>query len=120
MPLPIKFFSDVWWFDLFLSNNFSFDSMLLVETSKGGECYSFVGKLPLEEPHPLFQCATCPERECLRTSQESDVVLVQFPRLIDLFRPLWKPDGLSTQVLDSIVVKSQSLRDLCIGGKLRG
>ena len=31
MPLPIKLILYVWWFDLFLANDFPFDSMLLIK-----------------------------------------------------------------------------------------
>ena len=76
LPLPIKLLLDVWWFDLLLTNDFAFDSMLLVKPPQGGDCYSFVDELPMKEPDPLLQRAACPESKCLWTCKKSNVFLL--------------------------------------------
>ena len=92
-----------------MSNFLSFDSVLEVKASERSNSDALVRETAMEENRSLFECFACPYLESLRVSQELDVLFTKslyrflIPYGLRLFQ------GLSANVLYSVVRNVQGL-----------
>ena len=94
---------------LFLSNFLTFDSVLEVKSSERSDGDAFVRESTMEQNSSLLESFACPKLESLRIGQKLDMLFTKSLNLLIMIYVLRLIQGLSTNVLYSVIGNVQGL-----------